>query len=173
SALCLRNSFIDSFHNGFSASSNLSSSSPGKRNILFSSLRDRLRRFASNASLYRQHPRDQQQQLSRVKVKSDTLAQKIGKSIRRADVPSKSRVYACVNIVRPKGYWDYESLVVQWGVQDDYEVMIWSCLHFRNVTNWTDSPFFYKAFDCSCSSQMVLPIAVEDVKREVQILKAL
>lgn len=50
-----------------------------------------------------------------MKEKSETLAQKIGKSIRRAGAPSKARVYADVNVVRPKDYWDYESLAVQWG----------------------------------------------------------
>lgn len=28
---------------------------------------------------------------------------------------SKARVYADVNVLRPKDYWDYESLTVQWG----------------------------------------------------------
>lgn len=28
---------------------------------------------------------------------------------------SKARVYADVNVFRPKEYWDYESLTVQWG----------------------------------------------------------
>ncbi|KAE8718519.1 putative casein kinase II subunit alpha [Hibiscus syriacus] len=36
---------------------------------------------------------------------------------------SKSRVYTNVNVLRPKEYWDYESLTVQWGDQDDYEVV--------------------------------------------------
>ncbi|KAG6519357.1 hypothetical protein ZIOFF_022850 [Zingiber officinale] len=36
---------------------------------------------------------------------------------------SKSRVYTDVNVLRPKEYWDYESLTVQWGNQDDYEVV--------------------------------------------------
>ncbi|PSS21241.1 Casein kinase II subunit alpha-2 like [Actinidia chinensis var. chinensis] len=36
---------------------------------------------------------------------------------------SKSRVYADVNVLLPREYWDYESLVVQWGDQDDYEVV--------------------------------------------------
>lgn len=30
-------------------------------------------------------------------------------------VMSKARVYADVNVLRPKEYWDYESLAVQWG----------------------------------------------------------
>lgn len=45
----------------------------------------------------------------------DTLAHKIGKSTRRPGAPSKARVYADVNLIRPKEYWDYESLTVQWG----------------------------------------------------------
>jgi len=117
---------ISSLRNASAANNNLfsllsfSSSSPAKRNLLLSSLQDNLRRFASSASLYRQHLRNQQQQhqqqqQSRVKEKSETLAQKIGKSIRRAGAPSKARVYADVNVVRPKDYWDYESLAVQWG----------------------------------------------------------
>lgn len=28
---------------------------------------------------------------------------------------SKARVYTDVNVLRPKEYWDYESLTVQWG----------------------------------------------------------
>ena len=28
---------------------------------------------------------------------------------------SKARVYSDVNVLRPKEYWDYESLTVQWG----------------------------------------------------------
>ncbi|KAK1300187.1 hypothetical protein QJS10_CPB13g00409 [Acorus calamus] len=53
----------------------------------------------------------------------EDMAQKIGKAIRRPGAPSKARVYADVNVVRPKEYWDYESLSVQWGEQDDYEVV--------------------------------------------------
>jgi hypothetical protein len=28
---------------------------------------------------------------------------------------SRARVYADVNVHRPRDYWDYESLTVQWG----------------------------------------------------------
>ena len=45
----------------------------------------------------------------------DTLAQKIGKSTRRPGASSKARVYTDINVARPKDYWDYESLLVQWG----------------------------------------------------------
>jgi len=43
------------------------------------------------------------------------MAQKFGKSTRRPGAASKARVYADVNVVRPKEYWDYETLTVQWG----------------------------------------------------------
>ncbi|KAH9755740.1 casein kinase ii subunit alpha [Citrus sinensis] len=36
---------------------------------------------------------------------------------------SRARVYADVNVHRPRDYWDYESLTVQWGDQEDYEVV--------------------------------------------------
>ncbi|WMV18301.1 hypothetical protein MTR67_011686, partial [Solanum verrucosum] len=38
-------------------------------------------------------------------------------------VMSKARVYTDVNVLRPREYWDYEALTVQWGDQDDYEVV--------------------------------------------------
>jgi casein kinase II subunit alpha len=28
---------------------------------------------------------------------------------------SKARVYSEINVLRPKEYWDYEALTVQWG----------------------------------------------------------
>lgn len=37
--------------------------------------------------------------------------------------PYLCRVYADVNVLRPREYWDYESLVVNWGDQEDYEVV--------------------------------------------------
>lgn len=47
---------------------------------------------------------------------SETLAQKIGKAIRRPGAPSKARVYSDINVIRPSDYWDYESVTVQWGL---------------------------------------------------------
>uniref|UniRef100_A0A3P8VEY7 non-specific serine/threonine protein kinase n=1 Tax=Cynoglossus semilaevis TaxID=244447 RepID=A0A3P8VEY7_CYNSE len=38
-------------------------------------------------------------------------------------VPSRSRVYPDVNTQRPREYWDYESHVVEWGNQDDYQLV--------------------------------------------------
>ncbi|XP_052229917.1 casein kinase II subunit alpha isoform X3 [Dreissena polymorpha] len=36
---------------------------------------------------------------------------------------SRARVYADVNNHRPREYWDYESHVVEWGQQDDYQIV--------------------------------------------------
>lgn len=46
---------------------------------------------------------------------ADAMAQRIGKSVRRPGAASKARVYADINVHRPKEYWDYETLAVQWG----------------------------------------------------------
>ena len=32
-------------------------------------------------------------------------------------------VYADVNVHRPRDYWDYEALTVNWGDQEEYEVI--------------------------------------------------
>ncbi len=37
--------------------------------------------------------------------------------------PSISRIYADVNTHKPREYWDYETHVVDWGNQDDYQVV--------------------------------------------------
>ncbi|KAF9621225.1 hypothetical protein IFM89_016719 [Coptis chinensis] len=57
----------------------------------------------------------QRQQNERRPFPLENLAQRIGKSIRRPGATSKARVHADINVVRPKDYWDYESLTVQWG----------------------------------------------------------
>ena len=37
--------------------------------------------------------------------------------------PSISRIYPDVNTHKPREYWDYETHVVEWGNQDDYQVV--------------------------------------------------
>ena len=37
---------------------------------------------------------------------------------------SRARVYPDVNSHRQREYWDYESHVVEWGNQDDYQVIL-------------------------------------------------
>lgn len=38
-------------------------------------------------------------------------------------VPSRAQIYADVNCHKPRDYWDYESYVVDWGQQDDYQLV--------------------------------------------------
>lgn len=53
---------------------------------------------------------------------SAIMAQRYSKAFRNKEgVVSKARVYADVNVVRPRDYWDYEALSVAWGDQDNYE----------------------------------------------------
>ncbi|CAK7339671.1 unnamed protein product [Dovyalis caffra] len=99
----------------------------------------------------------------------DTLAQKIGKSIRRPGAPSKARVYADINVIRPKDYWDYESLTVQWGEQDDYEVV-------KKVGRGKYSEVF-EGVHCTDSEKCIIkilkPVKKKKIKREIKILQNL
>ena len=38
-------------------------------------------------------------------------------------LPSRARVYSEVNSNKTRDYWDYESYVVNWGNQDDYQLV--------------------------------------------------
>lgn len=44
-----------------------------------------------------------------------SVIQRIARAFRQRGAMSKARVYADVNVQRPKEYWDYEALTVQWG----------------------------------------------------------
>lgn len=44
-------------------------------------------------------------------------------AFRTMAVPSRARVYADVNSQKPREYWDYESYVVDWGNQEDYQLV--------------------------------------------------
>jgi hypothetical protein len=45
------------------------------------------------------------------------MAQRFTKAVRTASdtMMSRARVYADVNVNRPKDYWDYENLTITWG----------------------------------------------------------
>ncbi|KAG1366866.1 casein kinase II subunit alpha-2 [Cocos nucifera] len=82
---------------------------------------------------------------------------------------SKARVYADVNVHRPKDYWDYESLTVQWGDQDDYEVV-------RKVGRGKYSEVF-EGINVSnnerCIIKILKPVKKKKIKREIKILQNL
>ncbi|RDX64593.1 Casein kinase II subunit alpha-2, partial [Mucuna pruriens] len=82
---------------------------------------------------------------------------------------SKARVYTDVNVLRPKEYWDYESLTVQWGDQDDYEVV-------RKVGRGKYSEVFEGINVNSnerCVIKILKPVKKKKIKREIKILQNL
>ncbi|ESR39292.1 Casein kinase II subunit alpha-1 [Citrus sinensis] len=90
-----------------------------------------------------------------------------------AEIPlpamSKARVYTDVNVLRPKEYWDYESLTVQWGDQDDYEVV-------RKVGRGKYSEVF-EGINVNtnerCIIKILKPVKKKKIKREIKILQNL
>ena len=80
-----------------------------------------------------------------------------------------SRVYANVNMERPREYWDYESLEVTWGDQEDYEVI-------RKIGRGKYSEVFdgYNVRnDSRCVVKILKPVKKKKIKREIKILQNL
>ena len=97
------------------------------------------------------------------------MAQRIGKAIRRDAVVSKARVYCDVNVNRPREYWDYEALTVNWGEQDDYEVV-------RKVGRGKYSEVFegiHSGNNQKCVIKILKPVKKKKIKREIKILQNL
>jgi len=82
---------------------------------------------------------------------------------------SRARVYADVNLQRPRDYWDYEALTVNWGEQDDYEVV-------RKIGRGKYSEVFEGinvANNCKCVVKILKPVKKKKIKREIKILQNL
>jgi len=83
--------------------------------------------------------------------------------------PSRARVYADVNTHRPREYWDYESHVVEWGNQDDYQLV-------RKLGRGKYSEVF-EAINVTnnekCVVKILKPVKKKKIKREIKILKNL
>merc|ERR1719478_580127 len=81
---------------------------------------------------------------------------------------SRARVYADVNVQRPKEYWDYEALSVQWGEQDDYEVV-------RKLGRGKYSEVFEGRHvnGGKCVIKILKPVKTKKIKREIKILQNL
>jgi len=84
-------------------------------------------------------------------------------------VKNRARVYADVNQHRPKEYWNYESLTVNWGDQDDYEVIrkigrgkYSEVFEGVNVTN-----------NDKCVVKILKPVKKKKIRREIKILQNL
>uniref|UniRef100_A0AAY4CGT4 Protein kinase domain-containing protein n=1 Tax=Denticeps clupeoides TaxID=299321 RepID=A0AAY4CGT4_9TELE len=84
-------------------------------------------------------------------------------------VPSRSRVYPDVNTLRPREYWDYESHVVEWGNQDDYQLV-------RKLGRGKYSEVF-EAINITNNEKVVVkilkPVKKKKIKREIKILENL
>eukprot|EP01027_Heterolobosea_sp_BB2_P019788 GEZU01027871.1.p1 GENE.GEZU01027871.1~~GEZU01027871.1.p1 ORF type:complete len:346 (-),score=81.56 GEZU01027871.1:81-1118(-) len=82
---------------------------------------------------------------------------------------SRARVYADVNVNRPKEYWDYESLTVNWANQDIYEVS-------RKVGRGKYSEVFQGVNSITgepCVIKVLKPVKKKKIKREIKILQNL
>ncbi|KAF2309676.1 hypothetical protein GH714_004562 [Hevea brasiliensis] len=60
---------------------------------------------------------------------------------------SIARVYTDVNVHRPRDYWDYESVVVRWGDQDDYEAVRKIKRDIKILQNLCGGPNIVKLLD--------------------------
>ncbi|CAG2105155.1 unnamed protein product [Medioppia subpectinata] len=84
-------------------------------------------------------------------------------------LPSRSRVYTDVNSHRSRDYWDYESHVVEWGNQDDYQLVkklgrgkYSEVFEAINITN-----------NEKCVVKILKPVKKKKIKREIKILENL
>ncbi|KAF4747658.1 Casein kinase II subunit alpha, partial [Perkinsus olseni] len=79
------------------------------------------------------------------------------------------RYYADVNEKRPKEYWDYEALTVNWGNQDNYEVI-------RKIGRGKYSEVFEGIrvpTGEKCVIKILKPVKKKKIKREIKILQNL
>eukprot|EP00514_Thraustochytrium_sp_LLF1b_P003503 CAMPEP_0184524634 /NCGR_PEP_ID=MMETSP0198_2-20121128/9633_1 /TAXON_ID=1112570 /ORGANISM="Thraustochytrium sp., Strain LLF1b" /LENGTH=346 /DNA_ID=CAMNT_0026915967 /DNA_START=416 /DNA_END=1456 /DNA_ORIENTATION=- len=82
---------------------------------------------------------------------------------------SHARVYADVNVHRPREYWDYENFNVTWAGQDDYEVI-------RKIGRGKYSEVFEghnTATEERCVVKILKPVKKKKIKREIKILQNL
>jgi len=84
-------------------------------------------------------------------------------------VKNRARVYADVNQHRPREYWNYEALTVNWGDQDDYELV-------RKVGRGKYSEVFEgmnATNNEKCVVKILKPVKKKKIRREIKILQNL
>ncbi|KAM0790894.1 hypothetical protein ACM66B_004733 [Microbotryomycetes sp. NB124-2] len=82
---------------------------------------------------------------------------------------SEARVYPNVNDTFGRSWWDYDGLMVSWGVQDNYEVV-------RKVGRGKYSEVFEGVNainDEKCIIKVLKPVKKKKIKREIKILQNL
>lgn len=82
---------------------------------------------------------------------------------------SRARCYTDVNVNRPKAWWDYENYEIEWGTQDEFEVVkkIGRGKYSEVFDGWnveTDEPVVIK---------ILKPVKQQKINREVLVLKNL
>lgn len=80
-----------------------------------------------------------------------------------------ARVYADVNQQMPRSYWDYDSVVISWGVLENYEIVkkigrgkYSEVFEGINVANYQ-----------KCVIKVLKPVKKKKIKREIKILQNL
>lgn len=84
-------------------------------------------------------------------------------------LPSAARVYADVNSHKPREYWDYENYIVDWAIQDDYQLV-------RKLGRGKYSEVFEAINVTSnekCVVKILKPVKKKKIKREIKILENL
>jgi len=84
-------------------------------------------------------------------------------------IASHAKVYTDINTHRPREYWDYEAHVIEWGNQDDYQLV-------RKLGRGKYSEVF-EAIDITNNEKIVIktlkPVKKKKIKREIKILENL
>jgi casein kinase II subunit alpha len=82
---------------------------------------------------------------------------------------SQARIYRDVNVHRPSEYWDYENLQINWGDQEEYEVV-------RKIGRGKYSEVFQGVNivnNTKCVVKILKPVKKKKIKREIKILQNL
>lgn len=84
-------------------------------------------------------------------------------------IPSRARVYADVNVNKPREYWDYECHQIEWGNIDDYQLV-------RKLGRGKYSEVF-EGVKMPSEEKVVIkilkPVKKKKIKREIKILENL
>jgi casein kinase II subunit alpha len=84
-------------------------------------------------------------------------------------LPSRARVYADANSLRPSEYWDYESYAISWASQEEHQLV-------RKLGRGKYSEVF-EAINVSsnekCVVKILKPVKKKKIKREIKILENL